>query len=272
MISPYECGVKIQAALLTWTCWLGTFKEQHVSMSFFGKDTKPLGIFGLFFLICSFGFNNSGWADWFWSLLQFLLDLAASVPLWYAMFSEFPDRVVYGVLDFALSFSSFGISICSCWLSFNQIPPTQSHHVGFGGHPLFAATQSTCSLKEDIFTALFKHFAFQGFLAILGLLMILWRIYRAYCEEKTELGQSIPYTCAHAHADGRDLFLVATVHISPRAPKETKRRESRAKRGLLCHDPWNHVFFFGTFSFLHFHHTYVSCAVGVLSEVYLSRD
>lgn len=97
------------------------------------------------------------WADWFWSLLQFLLDLAASVPLWYAMFSEFPDRVVY------------------------------------------------------------------GFLAILGLLMILWRIYRAYCEEKTELGQSIPYTCAHAHADGRDLFLVATVHISPRAPKDVWR-------------------------------------------------
>ena len=57
----------------------------------------------------SVGFNNSGWADWFWWLLQFLLDLAASVPLWYAMFSEFPDRVVYGFLDFALSFSSFGI-------------------------------------------------------------------------------------------------------------------------------------------------------------------
>ena len=132
--------------------------------------------------------------------------------------------------------------------------------LGFGGTPfccnsLFLSilsggiTQSTCSLKEDIFTALFKHFAFQGFLAIFGLLMILWRIYRAYCEEKTELGQSIPYTCAHAHADGRDLFLVATVHISPRAPKETKRRESRAKGGLLCHDPRNHVFFGEPFPF-----------------------
>eukprot|EP00438_Fugacium_kawagutii_P032096 Skav202517 [mRNA] locus=scaffold1359:317615:321919:- [translate_table: standard] len=33
-------------------------------------------------------------------------------------------------------------------------------------------------------------------------------------------GSKIPYTCAHVHADGRDLFLVATVHISPRAPKE----------------------------------------------------
>lgn len=102
-------------------------------------------------------FGACRWADWFWWFLQFLIDLAASVPLWYAMFTEFPDRVVY------------------------------------------------------------------SFLATVGLLMILWRIYRAYCEEKTELGQSIPYTCAHAHADGRDLFLVATVHISPRAPKDVWR-------------------------------------------------
>eukprot|EP00435_Cladocopium_sp_Y103_P043429 s2442_g12.t1 len=112
--------------------------------------------------------RGSSWADWFWWLLQFVLDLAASVPFWYAMFSEFPDRVVYGVLV-----QQFLVLI--------------------------------------------------GFLAILGLLMILWRIYRAYCEEKTELGQSIPYTCAHAHADGRDLFLVATAilqAITFRAPAE----------------------------------------------------
>ena len=64
--------------------------------------------------------------------------------------------------------------------------------------------------------------------------MITWRIYRAYCEEKTEQGQSIPYTCAHVNADGRDLFLVATVHISPRAPKDCWVLQGEEKEQVWC--------------------------------------
>lgn len=63
---------------------------------------------------------------------------------------------------------------------------------------------------------------FYGVFGAVGVAMIIWRIYRAYYEVKTDIGQSIPYTCAHVNADGRDLFLVATVHIAPRAPKDVE--------------------------------------------------
>ena len=63
---------------------------------------------------------------------------------------------------------------------------------------------------------------FYGVFGTVAVAMIIWRIYRAYYEVKTDIGQSIPYTCAHVNADGRDLFLVATVHIAPRAPKDVE--------------------------------------------------
>eukprot|EP00435_Cladocopium_sp_Y103_P014148 s3492_g3.t1 len=64
--------------------------------------------------------------------------------------------------------------------------------------------------------------AFYGFLAVVGVAMIVWRFYRALYEEKSYVGQDIPYTCAHLRANDRDLFLVATVHISPRAPRDVE--------------------------------------------------
>lgn len=63
---------------------------------------------------------------------------------------------------------------------------------------------------------------FYGFLAGIVGAMTIWRIYRAYYEEKSHRGPDLPYTCAHLSANDRDLFLVATVHISPRAPKDVE--------------------------------------------------
>lgn len=58
-------------------------------------------------------------------------------------------------------------------------------------------------------------------LAVLLVAMACWRIYLArwlppLCTEP------IPYTCGFAAANGKELFLVATVHISPRAPKDVE--------------------------------------------------
>eukprot|EP00439_Symbiodinium_sp_Y106_P085264 s97_g27.t8 len=63
---------------------------------------------------------------------------------------------------------------------------------------------------------------FYIFLGVLAAVMLGWRIYRANFEEKSELEDRLPYTCAHVRANNRDLFLVATVHISPKAPRDVK--------------------------------------------------
>jgi len=62
-------------------------------------------------------------------------------------------------------------------------------------------------------------FSFWG--ALLGA-MILWRFYRAYTVPPDDVASTIPYTCGFAAANGKEVFLVATVHISPRAPKDVE--------------------------------------------------
>eukprot|EP00747_Dinoflagellata_sp_TGD_P023242 gnl/TRDRNA2_/TRDRNA2_129666_c0_seq1.p1 gnl/TRDRNA2_/TRDRNA2_129666_c0~~gnl/TRDRNA2_/TRDRNA2_129666_c0_seq1.p1 ORF type:complete len:231 (-),score=26.34 gnl/TRDRNA2_/TRDRNA2_129666_c0_seq1:458-1072(-) len=54
-------------------------------------------------------------------------------------------------------------------------------------------------------------------LAVLLLLMAAWRVYRA-----RSIHPDVPYTCGYASVGGKELFLVATVHISPRSPKDVE--------------------------------------------------
>eukprot|EP00931_Biecheleriopsis_adriatica_P090249 TRINITY_DN64264_c0_g1_i1.p1 TRINITY_DN64264_c0_g1~~TRINITY_DN64264_c0_g1_i1.p1 ORF type:complete len:566 (+),score=116.08 TRINITY_DN64264_c0_g1_i1:61-1758(+) len=63
---------------------------------------------------------------------------------------------------------------------------------------------------------------FYGILAALALAMLAWRIYRAYFAESELNSENIPYTAACVQSNGKELFLVATVHISPRAPKDVE--------------------------------------------------
>jgi len=52
--------------------------------------------------------------------------------------------------------------------------------------------------------------------------MLGWRLCRAYVLEKEPGSEDIPYTAACVHASDRELYLVATVHISPRAPRDVE--------------------------------------------------
>uniref|UniRef100_A0A7S0F9A6 PA domain-containing protein n=1 Tax=Pyrodinium bahamense TaxID=73915 RepID=A0A7S0F9A6_9DINO len=62
------------------------------------------------------------------------------------------------------------------------------------------------------------------FYALLGLLLAVMVAYRLYCAKTSpdECGVEIPYTCGYVLNSGKELFLVATVHISPRAPKDVE--------------------------------------------------
>lgn len=55
--------------------------------------------------------------------------------------------------------------------------------------------------------------------ALLGAAMVLWRVLKLAPHRDTG-GADIPYTCGFAAADGRELFVVGTLHISPRAPED----------------------------------------------------
>mmetsp|Transcript_73513 Transcript_73513/g.129760 ORF Transcript_73513/g.129760 Transcript_73513/m.129760 type:complete len:558 (+) Transcript_73513:71-1744(+) len=68
----------------------------------------------------------------------------------------------------------------------------------------------------------FPDWQFYTFLGVLLCAMMAWRLYRAYCMEKMPGSEDIPYTAACVHASDRELYLVATVHISPRAPKDVE--------------------------------------------------
>eukprot|EP00438_Fugacium_kawagutii_P006142 Skav234017 [mRNA] locus=scaffold3484:148954:150630:- [translate_table: standard] len=63
---------------------------------------------------------------------------------------------------------------------------------------------------------------FYAFLTFLVLAMTIWRVIRVCREDKTSLNRDLPYTCVHVKANDRDLFLVATVHVSPRAPRDVE--------------------------------------------------
>lgn len=61
-------------------------------------------------------------------------------------------------------------------------------------------------------------------LAVIGTLMVAWRVYRVQCNADTDLKASkIPYTCGFASCAGRRVYLVATIHISPRAPADVHK-------------------------------------------------
>mmetsp|Transcript_137862 Transcript_137862/g.344136 ORF Transcript_137862/g.344136 Transcript_137862/m.344136 type:complete len:567 (-) Transcript_137862:305-2005(-) len=62
---------------------------------------------------------------------------------------------------------------------------------------------------------------FYMFLAVLATAMVGWRVYQAYAAPK-ECGEEVPYTCGYVNNSGKELFLVATIHISPRAPKDVE--------------------------------------------------
>jgi len=53
--------------------------------------------------------------------------------------------------------------------------------------------------------------------------MIAWRIWRLRRLPQTcPESQALPYTCGYATSNGKEVFLVATVHISPRAPRDVE--------------------------------------------------
>jgi len=59
-------------------------------------------------------------------------------------------------------------------------------------------------------------------LVVLAVSMLLWRLYRAYAMP-SEGGDEVPYTCGVVTTPcGKEMFLVATIHISPRAPKDVE--------------------------------------------------
>lgn len=60
----------------------------------------------------------------------------------------------------------------------------------------------------------------RGALAALLAGAALWRWAR--CRAAARRGLSLPYSCGTVAADGRELFLVATMHISPRAPADVR--------------------------------------------------
>jgi len=67
--------------------------------------------------------------------------------------------------------------------------------------------------------------------ALLGgllLTMVLWRVYRSYMLPK-QTGEAIPYTCGYVRQGAKEMFLVATVHISPRSPKDVEEVIDRTR-------------------------------------------
>eukprot|EP00929_Paragymnodinium_shiwhaense_P058359 TRINITY_DN29211_c0_g1_i1.p1 TRINITY_DN29211_c0_g1~~TRINITY_DN29211_c0_g1_i1.p1 ORF type:complete len:582 (-),score=109.08 TRINITY_DN29211_c0_g1_i1:177-1922(-) len=47
-----------------------------------------------------------------------------------------------------------------------------------------------------------------------------WRIRQRKAQAASALSASLPYTCGYAEVDGKELYVVGTLHISPRAPRD----------------------------------------------------
>jgi len=64
--------------------------------------------------------------------------------------------------------------------------------------------------------------------------MIGWRVHRWRTLDRPGAG-TIPYTCGYANIDGKELYIVATLHISPRAPVDVKAviRETRPQLVMI---------------------------------------
>mmetsp|Transcript_22046 Transcript_22046/g.50366 ORF Transcript_22046/g.50366 Transcript_22046/m.50366 type:complete len:607 (-) Transcript_22046:78-1898(-) len=75
---------------------------------------------------------------------------------------------------------------------------------------------------------------FLLFLALLFLCMLLWRLYRAHhLHVITQSGCQLPYTSGYAVKDGKELILVATLHISPRACQDAEMVIGGSKPDLV---------------------------------------
>jgi len=59
------------------------------------------------------------------------------------------------------------------------------------------------------------------FLTCLVFTMTAWRVYRAYGALDGP-NEDVPYTCGYVRQGPREMFLVATIHISPRAPRDVE--------------------------------------------------
>jgi len=54
-------------------------------------------------------------------------------------------------------------------------------------------------------------------------LMVVWRIFRAYYPLRTDEAEAdMPYTCALVKSNGKSMYLVATIHISPKSPLDVE--------------------------------------------------
>eukprot|EP00931_Biecheleriopsis_adriatica_P051364 TRINITY_DN29787_c0_g1_i1.p1 TRINITY_DN29787_c0_g1~~TRINITY_DN29787_c0_g1_i1.p1 ORF type:complete len:546 (-),score=105.85 TRINITY_DN29787_c0_g1_i1:22-1659(-) len=56
-------------------------------------------------------------------------------------------------------------------------------------------------------------------IGLLVVAMVLWRLYRVQRAPQSSMAD-VPYSCGVASVNGKELFLIATVHISPRSPKD----------------------------------------------------
>jgi len=63
---------------------------------------------------------------------------------------------------------------------------------------------------------------FPCFYSMLGM-MVVWRFYRAYTQpQDNEAEKDMPYTCGVVQSNGKTMFMVATIHISPRSPEDVE--------------------------------------------------
>lgn len=62
----------------------------------------------------------------------------------------------------------------------------------------------------------------HGGMAGFVVLMVLWRLVIAKTSVHNDATSELPYSCGYVSSNGKELFLVATVHISPKAPRDVK--------------------------------------------------
>jgi len=87
------------------------------------------------------------------------------------------------------------------------------------------------AIASVAFWAWFLYFPdrFLGaFFAVFLAAMVLWRLWRLWQQQQGPGAPGggecaeVPYSCGFVSANGKELFLVATVHISPRAPRDVR--------------------------------------------------
>jgi len=112
----------------------------------------------------------------------------------------------------------------------NSLEPSGTSASGDGSGGGFTAS-TLVKLGADLVASVFFWYVllfveipvtnFYIFLGILAAAMVGWRVYQAYAAPK-ECCEEVPYTCGYVNTGGKELFLVATIHISPRAPKDVE--------------------------------------------------